>query len=145
MSDLWVTFGPWFKVRITRPPVLYVYLGPILERSITIGEGSSPVDAKLGDNQMTEIHVFGKDKAGLPGTFTAAWTVDRPDIVKITPDATGANCHVEAAIPPVLGPAVITMTDTDNPAIAPLVFNFEVTAEEVSEIGATIDPPTERP
>ncbi len=144
MADLWILFG-WFRIRITRPPVVSIYLGPILERSITIGEAGIPVDIQLGDNQMTDIHLVGKDPAGLPGTFTGAWTVDDPSVVKITPDATGANCHVEAAIPAKLGAAVVTMTDTDNPAIAPLVFNVTVTAEAVSEIGATIDPPTERP
>ncbi len=144
MTDLFITFGPWFKIRIVRPPVLSVYLFNILEKSITIGEGSNPVEVNLGDNMKTNVHLVGKDPAGLVGTFTALWTVDDPSVVKITPDASGLNCRFEAAIPAKLGDAVVTMTDTDNPALAPLVFNCHVTAEQISEIGVVIDPPTER-
>ncbi len=143
-NDIWITFGSWFRIRITRPPSLYVYLFGVLEKTITIGEGSPPVQLTLGDNQFTNVHVTGKDAAGLAAPVKLAWTCDHPEFVTITPDATGANCRIEAAIPPALGDAVVTATDTDDPSIAPLEFDITVQAEAVTSLGVVVDPPQER-
>ncbi len=143
-NDLWILFG-WFKVRIVRPPVLYLYLGPTLEKTFQLSEGSGTVDINLGDNQFTNVHVTGKDAAGLPSAVALAWACDHPEFVTITPDATGANCRIEAAAPPVLGTAVVTATDAADPSIAPLVFNVIVSAESVVNLGVVVDPPQEKP
>ncbi len=143
---LTIKFG-FFGVRVIRPSSLTIWLGPTLEKTFSISEGTGPVDINLGDNQECDITLQGLDAAGLVGQFVKppVWTCDTPAVVKITPTANGAGCHVEAAIPATLGSAVVTVTDADDTTVAPLVFNVTVAAEAISHLGATISPPVDRP
>ncbi len=136
-----------FRVRVARPIIMDVLLGPTLWKSITLFEGTENVQIQLGDNQFTTIHVTGLDPAGLPGVFAhpPAWSVDDPSVVTITPSDDGATCRVEAAAPPKLGNAVVTLTDVDDATVPALTFEVAVAAEAVNHFGVTVDPPQERP
>lgn len=140
-----INFGV-FRVRFLRPTAVFVSLGPTLTRSYTVSEGTGPMDLNLGDNQFTTIHLTGVDAAKQAGRFTKApsWEVDDPTVVRITPSPDGTACRVEAADPIKLGTAVLTATDVDDPTIPPIEFVITITGEQVTSLGATIDPPTEK-
>lgn len=146
-GDIRVSYG-CLGFDIVRPITLRVWIGPFGPKSYVITEGSSTtMDLNLGDNQFTTIHLQGLDAAQQAGTFRSPpqWTVDDPTVVTITPAPDGASCRVEAAVPAKLGPAVLTVTDVDDPNVPPLTFNITVMGEQPISLGATIDPPTERP
>ncbi len=134
------------RVRFFGPTWVDVSIGPLQPKRYVISEGTPAMDITLGDNQFTTVHLQGLDAANLAGKFVSPpkWEVDRPDIVTITADADGLTCRVEAAIPPVLGDAVVTATDVDDPNVPPLTFNVSVGGESITHLGATIDPPQDR-
>lgn len=105
------------------------------------------MDIGLGDNQLTTIHLSGLDNANVAGQFKSppVWTVADPTIAAITPSADGTSCVVASMTPPVLGSTTVTVTDADDTTVAPLVFNVTIGAEQITHLGATIDPPTEKP
>lgn len=134
------------RVRVVRPSVLTVSLGPLASKSFTISEGTTRMDIQLGDNQFVDVSIQGLDAAGLAGKFTKppVWAVDDATVLTITPAPDGASCRFEAAIPAKLGQAVVTATDADDPNVEPLTFMVTVSAEAVTHLGATISPPQER-
>ncbi len=144
MKDLWLLFG-WLKVRIVRPTAIYLYVGPVLQRSIIISEGTGPMDVALGDNQFRELKLSGFDPSGMAGTVNAKWESADPTIATVEPDATGATCILGAAIPPKLGTTVVTVTDSDDPSVPAVTINVTVGAEAVSRLEVIVGLAQERP
>jgi hypothetical protein len=103
------------------------------------------MELKLGENQYTTIHLEGLDRLREEGSFASPprWVCSDTTIVKITPSEDGRECRIEAARPVLRGSAIVTVTDRDDSSLSAVIFNITVTNEQITALGATIDPATE--
>ena len=134
-------------LKVVWPAALQIAIGPYVTKTILTTEGTGPVDIHLGDNQFTTIHLHGLDALNVEGHFTSPpqWTLQDDTIARMTPTADGLACRVEAASPVKLGTTTLTVTDADDATVPPLLFNITIGAEPITHLGATVDPPTEKP
>jgi hypothetical protein len=111
---------------------------------IMVVEGNGPVDLSLAGQEQTTMHVRGLTQKEENGTFVKApiWSVDNPNILRLTPSADGLNCQVAAVDPPQPGTAVVTVTDADDPGVPPITITVTIRSDPITHLAVDIDPPS---
>jgi hypothetical protein len=118
------------------PPVVATSVSIYFDAPTT-EEGAPPMTA-LTDGQQIVAHVSELDSKGNAADEPGTWTVDRTDLVSVTPSADGLSCTFEALGG--LGTAVVSLTVGSLPTATA---TLDIVAGDAASVNISFDDPTD--
>lgn len=119
------------------PPVVPISATIYFDAPTTQEEGA-PLMTALTDGQQIVAHVSELDSKGNPADQPGTWTVDRTDLVSVTPSTDGLSCTFEALGP--IGTAVVSLTVGSLPTATA---TLDIVAGDAASVNVTFDDPTD--